>query len=372
VAQVSSNGDQLIPVPTLDPVQEAIARANSRQDQNHIYYGFTRSTCPECLTLVNAQILIRDDRVYMRKYCPDHGHSEVLMSSDATWWLHALNQTKPGTIPLWHATERAQGCPYDCGLCEDHQQHTCYPLIEITDNCDLACPICFAENQQAWNMKPSELRFVLDRLSQAEGRTEIVCLTGGEPTVHPQFFDMLDVAVKHPVAVKVAFNTHGLKLARDEDFVRRVADTGAYVQLQFDGWSDETYRELRGANLSKMKQRALENLAKYDVKTLLITTVAKGLNEAAVGEAVKMLMDNDFVHSLTLQPLMYCGDARTNRLPHDPLDHVTLTSLLNELETQTGGQMKKADFVSIPCSHPSCSAVGYFIKLGPDEYISLA
>ncbi|HET7088761.1 MAG TPA: radical SAM protein [Anaerolineae bacterium] len=355
-----------------DPVQAAIERANTRQDQDHIFFGITRSTCPECLALINAQILFRDGQVFMRKFCPEHGHFEALMAADADWWLHALSRTKPGTIPLWHATQRKTQCPEDCGLCDDHQQHTCYPLIEITDHCDLHCPICFARNQHAWYLSPEQMTFMLDRLAQAEGRAEIVCLTGGEPTVHPQFFELLDIAINHPVATKVAVNTHGLRLARDEEFVRRIAETGAYIQLQFDGFKAETYRRLRGADLSKMKRLAFDHLAKYNVKTLLITTIAQDLNEDAVGETIRLVLENDFIHSLTLQPLIYCGDALSNHLPHDMQRHITLTTILNLLEAQMDGLMTKEDFVSIPCSHPSCSAVGYFLKAGPNDWVSLA
>lgn len=350
----------------------AIERAKTKVDQKHIFFGTVQSVCPQCLKPITGQTLVRDGKVFMRKFCSDHGHFEVLLADDAKFWLRALTQTKPGTIPLWHATERKTQCPDDCGLCEDHQQHTCYPLIEITDRCDLKCPICFAENKQVWNMSQDQLRFALDKLGQAEGRAEIVTLSGGEPTMHPQLMELLDLTLKHPAADKVAINTHGIKLAKDEDLCRRLADMGVYVQLQFDGFRDETYRKLRGADLVDIKRRALDNLAKHNVRTLLITTVANDLNEDAVGEAIRVLFERDNVHALTLQPLVYCGDARSNALPHDMSRHMTLTTLLGLIEKQMGNVMSKEDFVSIPCSHPSCSAIGYFLKADQNDWISIA
>ncbi len=221
-------------------------------------------------------------------------------------------------------------------------------------------------------MSSDELKFALDALGRAEGRAEIVTLSGGEPTVHPKLMELLDLTLKHPAADKVAINTHGLKIARDEDFCRRLADMGVYVQLQFDGFKPETYRRLRGTDLSDMKRRALDNLAKHKVRTLLITTVANDLNEDAVGEAIRVLFDFDNVHALTLQPLAYCGDARANALPHDMARHMTLTTLLSLIEKQMAGVMTKEDFVSIPCSHPSCSAIGYFLKADQNDWVSIA
>lgn len=368
-------GAQPVPgcAPTLSP--EALAAtelAKTKKDQEHIFFGAVQSVCPQCLKKVSGQLLVRNGQVHMQKFCSDHGRFEVLIATDAKWWLRSLTQTKPGTIPLWHATERKTQCPDDCGLCEDHQQHTCYPLIEITDHCDLRCPICFAENKQAWYMEPDQLRSVLDKLGKAEGRAEIVTLSGGEPTDHPKFWELLELTRSHPAADKVAINTHGLKIARDEDMCRRLADMGAYVQLQFDGFSPEAYRRLRGADLTDMKRRALDNLSKHKVRTLLITTVANDLNESAVGESIRVLLERDNIHAVTLQPLVYCGDARTNALPHDYGKHMTLTTLLGLIEQQMGGAMTKEDFVSIPCSHPSCSAVGYFLNAGQNDWVSIA
>lgn len=105
--------------------------------RNHIFTEITRSICPECRRVIDAQVLIRDNAIYLRKYCPEHGWHEALVSSDAQWYLESLNYNKPGAVPFDFSTKVEQGCPSDCGLCPEHQQHTCVGLIEITTRCNL-------------------------------------------------------------------------------------------------------------------------------------------------------------------------------------------------------------------------------------------
>ena len=88
--------------------------------RDHIFHEITRSLCPECRQVVDAQVLIRDGGVYLRKHCPEHGWHEALVSSDADWYLNSLKYNKPGAVPYDFATTVQQGCPDDCGLCPEH------------------------------------------------------------------------------------------------------------------------------------------------------------------------------------------------------------------------------------------------------------
>ena len=116
-----------------------------KRDTDYIFYELTRSVCPRCLDTIDAQILLKDGRVIMRKRCPTHGWFEALISSDAEMYLASLPYNKPGTMPLGYSTEVVDGCPRDCGLCPEHKQHTCLGLIEVNSYCNLDCPICFAD-----------------------------------------------------------------------------------------------------------------------------------------------------------------------------------------------------------------------------------
>jgi len=224
--------------------------------RNHSLHEITRSQCPECLRLIDAQVLIRDDAVYLRKHCPEHGWHEALVSSDATWHLNSKKYNKPGGVPYEFATSVEHGCPLDCGLCPEHQQHTCVGIIEITTRCNLSCPTCFAEAGEGYDLSVTQVETILDRLIETEGKPEVVQISGGEPTVHPQILDILATAQARGIDY-LMLNTNGLRLAEEPDFASQLAHYRPFVYLQFDGLSAQAYQTLRGRDLRDSKQRAL-------------------------------------------------------------------------------------------------------------------
>lgn len=330
-----------------------------KADRDHIFLGLTQSTCPSCGNLVNTQILIENNKVYQYKFCPEHGHAKVLVSSDADWYVKSLNNNKPGTIPYHRAGKREKGCPWDCGLCEDHQQHTCYPLMEITDHCNISCPICMVDNKNQWQLSLQEAEKMMDSLIRCEGVMEIVTFTGGEPTMHPQLLDLVKLGYKKGFK-RVGVNSNGMKIATDEEFTKKLVDAGAYVQLQFDGFDPKTYEALRGiSNFTELKLKALDNIEKSGGQSLLIATILKGLNDHEIGKIVDFFLGKKFIHSLTFQPVAFTG-SNGRFFSHDLNDRMTLPDILDGIDAQTNKKIQKSDFVAIPCSHPACSAVGYF------------
>ena len=165
-----------------------------KRDADYVSCETTRSVCPECLNTVDAEILITDGRVIMRKRCPVHGWFEALMSSDAEMYLNSLPYNKPGRSPLEFSTEVVGGCPQDCGLCPDHKQHTCLAVIEVTSHCNLNCPICFADSQPGFNLSLAQVERMIDRFIELEGNPEVIQFSGGEPTLHPDILPMLRIA----------------------------------------------------------------------------------------------------------------------------------------------------------------------------------
>ena len=116
--------------------------------RDYTFLGTTRSLCPTCRRLVDAKIIVRQNRVYFRKQCPQHGAFDDFICSDAAYHdRHEFSQ--PARLPRAFGTLPDKGCPYDCGLCTEHEQHNCVVLIEITSNCNLKCPTCFAESGPA-------------------------------------------------------------------------------------------------------------------------------------------------------------------------------------------------------------------------------
>src|SRR5688500_9850438 len=185
--------------------------------KDYTYYDFTISLCPECLRRIDAKIIFEDNKVYMLKTCGEHGFFKVLIADDIAYYKNIRNYNKSSEAPLKTNTETLYGCPYDCGLCRDHEQHSCLTLVEITDRCNLTCPTCYAESSpsRGRHRTLAEVEAMLDAIVASEGRPDVVQISGGEPTIHPQFFEILDAARRRPIR-HLMLNTNGIRLARDE------------------------------------------------------------------------------------------------------------------------------------------------------------
>jgi hypothetical protein len=326
------------------------------------FHSLSRGLCPTCRRVVDGARVIRDGKVYLRKQCPEHGQSEALISGDAAWFLRSLTYTKAGSIPLERSTKVDRGCPDDCGLCADHEQHSCLPIIEITNHCDLDCPICLVDNRHDWAMSREELARILDGLVAKEGELETINLSGGEPTTHPDFLGMLDLCVAKKEIARVSISTNGLRCASDPAFCDELAKRGVYVALQLDALSSSALRTLRGAgDHLAARERALANLERAGVRTTIVSTVARGVNDGLVGDAVRLLFERDFILSLTFLPAAYVGSGGGHFALHDPLDVVTIPDVVRALDEQSGGRLRASDFLPLPCSHPSCFALTYLL-----------
>ena len=325
--------------------------------RKHIFHEVTRSLCPECRQVVDAQVLIRNGSVYLRKRCPEHGWHEALVSSDADWHLNSQVFNKPGAIPYDFATPVERGCPHDCGLCPEHQQHTCVAVIEITARCNLGCPTCFADAGAGHDLSVSQVEAMLDRLLETEGQPEVVQISGGEPTLHPQLLDILE-AVRARDIRYVMLNTNGLRLAQDPVFARQLIDYHPAIYLQFDGLRAETYRSLRGRDLREVKKQALDNLAEAGLYAVLVATITRGVNEGEIGDILRYGLEHPAVLGVSYQPVTFAGRCLGH---HDPLHRYTLPDVLHALENQTGGLFRVDDFRPVPCPHPTCSASAYAV-----------
>lgn len=327
-----------------------------------IFHSYTKVMCPVCRELCDGTRIIRDGKVFVRKQCPDHGMNEAMISGDADWFLKSLTYIKPGSVPLKHSVEEKEGCPYDCGLCDAHEQHSCMPIIEITNHCNLECPICIVQNRDNYHMSVDEFRGIIDGLIEKEGTLDTINISGGEPTIHPQFFELLDIALRPEIA-RVSISTNGLKNASSLEFCEELAKRGVYVSLQLDALANPALRVLRGGgDHESVKQKALDNLEKAGVKTTIVATVAKGVNDHRIGDAVKLLFEKDFILSLNFQPAAYTGTGGAHFGPHDPMDIMTIPDVVKACEAQSDGVLKQSDFMPLPCSHPGCFGLTYLLK----------
>jgi len=325
-----------------------------KKDREHIFLELTRSICPVCRIVIDAQILAKDNKVFMKKRCKEHGLFESLLSSDAERYLNSYKFNKPGTMPLEFATEVKEGCPLDCGLCPDHQQHSCVGIIEITNACNLKCPTCFASSEGHDFLDVETVNFMLDQFIKYEGNPEVVNFSGGEPTIHPKIFDMIKLAKEKNIKY-VLINTNGIRISKDEEFTKKLAELKPVIYLQFDGFKKETYEKIRGEDLSKIKLKTVDMLEKYGLDIVLVATVQRNVNEDELGKIVDFAMSKSAVKGLVIQPTFYSG-----RHPDfDPMDVVTLPDVLKNISKQSIHGFRENDFIPIPCCFPTCGSATY-------------
>jgi 7,8-dihydro-6-hydroxymethylpterin dimethyltransferase len=323
----------------------------------HRFLGITQSLCPTCFTVVSAKILSREGRIYFRKHCPQHGIREDFVCGDETWF-DRLEYTVPGRIPPFRAIEPNLGCPFDCGLCQEHEQHTCVGVLEITDNCNLTCPMCYAESAPGRKHLSYEACCdAIDHLVRAEGKPEVLQLSGGEPTIHPDFERILAYACEQPIDV-VMINTNGIRIAKDpalRDVIARHRRR-CQVYLQFDGLTERVYKSLRGEELLQQKLRAVERLGEMQVFTTLVCTVDSDDGLCQVGDLIRFGAERAWVAGISFQPATYVG----RYLPPENLEQrITFPEIIRATVDQSQGVWRRSDFLPIPCAHPNAHTVAY-------------
>jgi len=327
----------------------------------------TTSTCPSCLQLLEAEVVIRAGQVFFKKVCATCGPSEALVSEDAEYYVQAYSYARAGTEPLVFGQVADKGCPTDCGTCTDHEQHTCLPIIEVTDHCNLECPVCIVNNQDSRHMSTESFARIIDDLVRKEGQCESVAISGGEPTSHPQILELVRIASR-PEIGRVVVITNGLRLGRDRGFAQAIKESGAYVGLQLDGFSAETHERIRGRDLTQEKAEALLRIRELQIPTQMIFVAVRGVNDHQIGEAVRLFLREDNILSLNFQPMAFTGHGG-GRFAHDPLSRITIPGIIRAIDAQSEGLVRASDFAPLPCSHPQCVSLTYLLRLNDGSYV---
>ncbi len=329
--------------------------ADARPRAAYTQIGLTDSLCPECMQVVRAKIIVRRGRVYFRKRCPEHGVREDFVCSDASWWDRQEGNTA-AVLPKRFATEVRRGCPYDCGICPDHEQHTCVGLVELTSKCNLSCPMCFASSGPHGEHLPfAEIVQALDHLVANEGQAEVCQLSGGEPTLHPEFEQVVLAALARPIDY-VMINTNGLRLARDRALVEFLAQHRQRIEiyLQWDGHDDATVTRLRGESVIELKRRALDAFEQADLHVTLVATLQSPLPDRFYEELWREALSRTCVTGISLQPATYSG---RHYLPQDLESRITFPDVIRGLAAGSGGVVSENDFAPLPCAHPNCHQI---------------
>jgi len=322
----------------------------------------TESVCPVCLQRLAAQRVGEGDNVYLVKHCPEHGSFKTVvwrgLDSYRAWGARGSRAAQP---PVCETTVE-RGCPYDCGLCPEHRQHTCCVLLEVTQRCNLKCPVCFASASLTSNDPTlGEIGEWL-RLLQAHGGQANIQLSGGEPTVRDDLPEIIELTRSLGFDF-VQVNTNGLRLAKEAGYARRLAESGLdCVFLQFDAASevagDRIYQRIRGARLLDIKKLAIARCADAGLGVVLVPTLVPGVNVDEIGAIVDFALARvPAVRAVHFQPISYFGRYPT--APSDA-DRITLPEIMAHLETQTSGRVHAADFSPGSAENAYCSFTGRF------------
>lgn len=333
-----------------------------RKSKPYLFHGETRSLCETCLKVVPAKILIFGDEVFYEKRCREHGVQKTLISNDSAYYLAQLSWLKPGDRPLDVQTKTDYGCPYDCGLCPDHEQHSCLAIIEVNEACNLTCPVCFADSSQK-STKHQSLEIIatmMDALVKSEGEPDLLQLSGGEPTIHPDIIRIIDMARERPIR-HLMINTNGLRIASDAAFVEELAarKKGLEIYLQFDSLNPDAIKNLRGADLSKIRRRALDALEANGISTTLVCTVKKGVNDTEMAAIIDHALEFKCVRGITFQPIQDTG--RNDGF--DPKKNRVLLSDIRRRVIEDSGIFGPADMIPLPCN-PTAISIGYGLRAG--------
>src|ERR687891_313782 len=335
-----------------------------RVDRDEVFLEYTKSICPVCKVVVDAEINVRDNKVYLRKRCREHGSFEALIYGDAEMYAASLRFNKPGTLPLRTQTEVHDGCPLDCGLCPDHKQHACVGLIEVNTACNLDCPVCFADSghhPDGFSLTREQVEAGLDAFVAAEGEPEVVMFSGGEPSIPPQILEFCALARDKGIR-NVVLNTNGIRLAHDRKFGPALAELGVRIYLQFDGLERSTHLAMRGRDLRTAKAKALERCAEAGLAALLVAAVEAGVNDQERGAIARHGIEHPAVRGVVFQPVTHAG----RHVTFDPRQRLTNPDVIHGLVDQCPDWFRTSDFFPVPCCFPTCRSITYLLADGED------
>jgi uncharacterized radical SAM superfamily Fe-S cluster-containing enzyme len=329
--------------------------------RDYIYYDHTISLCCVCHRQLSAKIIFEQGKVWLTKVCKEHGFQKVLIATDIEFYKQIRNYNKASEYPRKPHTETVYGCPFDCGICPDHEQHSCLTLIEVTDRCNLTCPTCYASSSPTHGRHRTleEIEMMLDAIVASEGEPDVVQLSGGEPTIHPEFFRILDIAKTKPIK-HLMVNTNGIRIANDPEFVERLAGymPDFEVYLQFDSFRPEALVRLRGKDLTDVRKRALERLNALNLSTTLVVTLQRGVNDDEIGAIVDYALQQPCVRGVTFQPTQVTGRLEA----YDWMEgKLTPTEVRQKILEQTD-VFQPNDLIPVPCN-PDALTMAYALKL---------
>ncbi len=326
------------------------------------YFRTVRGMCRHCRRIVPARVFLREGQVWQQSLCPSCRNEPALIAADERWYLAQVLRPLPDHAPVPGSTPPRLGCPHDCGPCAWHASPCQLPVLSITNACDLRCPICFTYNRDgpAYHMPVEEMRRTAEAVLASAGSIDLINITGGEPTLHPQLLDLLEVC-RRPEIGRITMNSNGLRLARDYALCEELARRGVYVILSLDTLDSAISVRLHGRDITESKRRAIENLTRAGVRMTLLHVMIRDTNEDCIRDILDLMRHNDQILSLTVQTMTYTGQGGGCFTPRR---HIPVDEAARIVCAQSGGELTFDDFVTRPAAHPLCYLLCYLLKRG--------
>jgi len=315
----------------------------------------TKSICPECMQVIEAEVVEEDGKALIRKECPKHGKFEDVYFSDVEIYKRFERFAEIGEGVENPRTKEQRGCPFDCGICPNHKSHTFLGIIDVTNRCNLRCAICFANAAAAGYVYEPTFEQIKEMLRNLRANKPTsppaIQFSGGEPTLRDDLPDIV-CAAKEMGFGEIEVNTNGIRLAQDMNFIKRLREAGVCsIYLQFDGVTPEPTIKARGADILHLKFKAIENCRKVGgMAVVLVVTLVKGVNDDQLGDIIRFAAKNkDIVRCVNVQPVSFAGRISQKERKRW---RITIPDFMKAVEQQTGGQIKTSDFYPVPFTVP--------------------
>jgi len=301
----------------------------------------------------------RDGGVFMERMCPRGPAEPEKVAASRDWYAERSADPQEDAMEAGRRPA-TRGCPHDCGPCASHVGGLRLPVFSITNDCNLACPKCFTYNRpdRKYYKTPEDTRKIIDHILERAGTVQLINLTGGEPTLHPQLEQIL-AECRRPGIGRVTMNTNGVRLSADRGLARMLKETGVQVVLSLDTLDPETSVRMNGRDVTREKRDALAVLEEMGIPTTLLMVCAKGVNEHEVATMCRDFLGKEFVRSITIQTMTFTGH---NGSRFTPRQHITLDEV--ELLLEGPGAFSRDDFFGHASYHPLCYSMAYYLVRG--------
>jgi len=302
----------------------------------------TKSVCPECKKVITAFIFEENGEVLMEKNCPEHGNFRDVYWSDVKLYKKFEKSSYAGAGVSNFQSPTSKNCPFDCGICQCHETGTLIANIDITNRCNLACPVCFANAKIKGSVCEPSFEEIRKMMVVLRGEKPIPCpaiqFSGGEPTMRDDLPKIIELA-KEMNFSQIQLATNGVRLAKSTEYCKRLKDTGLNtIYLSFDGVTQEPYLENVGFNALSIKKKAIENCKNFGPDSfVLVPTLEKGVNDSQVGDVIRFAAENlDIIKGVNFQPIAFTG--RVNQFQREK-KRITIPDVLKLVEEQTNSEI---------------------------------